>query len=263
MTFYTNDYDLSVATGMNMLLGNTNVKKVNRINTYTANKIFSGTNEISVYKNYYITHNRSVMSSNWDMGYYRRYTDNENYTLLNGYIPGIEDKSFFGSRCLVLKNEYIELDDFSAPRINPQVEQTNSVHNVYSENRIQCKITINITQSIYSKFENEQMFVNNWNNNDFSKEQMSTAIGNYIQNSISEIYNIQRRREIVIYRKKNSNSSDMKVEFSANPDGYDDWEIISDYDARMITESNEMILTITLSIEQGSIIHPFVKIYRF
>ena len=55
----------------------------------------------------------------------------------------------------------------------------------------------------------------------------------------------------------------MKVKFSANPDGYDDWEIISDYDARMITESNEMILTITLSIEQGSIIHPFVKIYRF
>ena len=43
----------------------------------------------------------------------------------------------------------------------------------------------------------------------------------------------------------------------------DDWEIISDYDARMTTESNEMILTITLSIEQGSIIHPFVKIYRF
>jgi hypothetical protein len=202
------------------------------------------------------------MSSNWDMGYYRQYTDNEKYSLLNGYIPGIEDKSFFGSRCLVLKNQYIELDDFSAPRINPRVEYLDSVHNMYSENRIQCKVIINITQSIYSKFENEPTFVNNWNNNDFSKEQMSTAIGNYIQNSISDIYNIQRKREVIVYRKHNTDSSDMNVEFKASPDGYDDWEVIGDYNAQMTTESNEMILTITLSIEQGYTIHPFVKIYR-
>ena len=262
VSFNTNDYELGTATGMNMLLGNTSVKSVNRLNTYTGNKVFVGKDEVDVRKNYYITHGRSVMSSNWDMGYYRKYTDNDNYSILNGYIPGIEDKSFFGSRCLVLKNEYIELDDFSSARVNPQVIYTDSVHNVYSENRIQCKISINITQSIYSKFENDQMFVSNWNNSDFSKEQMSTAIGNYIQNSVSEIYNIQRRREVIVYFRRNDFGSEMNVEFKPDPSGYGNWDVLGDYDAKMTTESNEMILTITLSIEQGYTIHPLVKIFR-
>ena len=262
VTFHTNDYSLGVSTGMNMLLANTSVKRLERLNTYTGNKVFVGTEELSVAKNYYITHGRSVMASSWDMGYYRKYTDNDAWSLLDGYIPGVEDKSFFGSRCLVLKNEYITIDDFSSARVNPQVTYTDSVHNVYSENRVQCRITINITQSIYAKFENEPVFTANWNNSDFDKEQMSTAVGNYIQNSVSEIYNIQRRREVTVYYRRNTAGTEMDVDFRADGNGYDGWSILEDYDAQMTTESNEMILTITLSIGQGYTIHPSVKIYR-
>ena len=58
--------------------------------------------------NMFSLEDRSLVSSNWDKDFYRNYTTKDNFNNINGYIPGIDDKSFFGSRCINLRN--IEFD---------------------------------------------------------------------------------------------------------------------------------------------------------
>ena len=82
---------------------------------------------------------------------------------MNGYVPGIEDKSFFGSKCFVYRNKFIELDDFSTTTTNNNHTIINSDYNVFSKNKKQYKLTINITQSIYNMLENDSVFKSNWN----------------------------------------------------------------------------------------------------
>lgn len=145
INFHINDLDFADAADISLLMANTKVKSVKRLNCYTENKVFDTTNEFDVYKNYFFDYNRSAFSANWDNKFYRKYSTNDVYELKSGYFPGIEDKSFFGSKCLVVKGEYIVIDDFSSARINPKVEYLNSSYNVYSENKKQCRMTINIT----------------------------------------------------------------------------------------------------------------------
>lgn len=259
--FYTNDYDFADAADISLLMANTKIKSVRRLNSYSENKVFDATSEFSVYKNYFLDYNRSVFSANWDNKFYRKYSSNDVYSLKSGYFPGIEDKSFFGSKCLVVKDEHITIDDFSSPRINPKVEYLNSSYNVYAENRKQCRVTINITQSIYSLFDNNETFKNNWVNSDGWAD-ADTSRANYIQNTISNIFNTQRKREVVLYGYKNSTES-MDVQFESDPNGYKTWSVIEDFDIETKIENNDMILVITISMERGLTVHPQLKIYRY
>ena len=71
--FDTNDDELGDAIGMSMLLGNTKISSVKRINSYSGNKIFSKNTKVE--KNYFLMQNKSIFSSNWDANYYREYDD--------------------------------------------------------------------------------------------------------------------------------------------------------------------------------------------
>jgi len=162
--FDTNDYKLGKIINMSMLLGNTSVKKINELKSYTGNKVFS--HNRNVIRNFFIRDSKSIFESNWDRNYYRHYNndnDENDFDYLNGYVPGIEDKSFFGSKCFVYKNEFIELDDFSTTTTNNNHTIINSDYNVFSKNKKQYKLTINITQSIYNMLENDSVFKSNWN----------------------------------------------------------------------------------------------------
>ena len=259
--FYTNDYDFADAANISLLMANTKVKSIRRLNSYSENKVFDATSEFSVYKNYFFDYDRSVFSANWDNKFYRKYTTNDSYNLKSGYFPGIEDKSFFGSKCLVVKGDYIIIDDFSSPRINPKVEYLNSSYNVYSENRKQCRITINITQSIYSLFDSNETFRSNWMNNDGWSD-ADTSRANYIQNTISNIFNTQRKREVVLYGYQTTTES-MDVKFESDSNGYKNWQVIEDFDTETRIENNDMILVITISMERGLTVHPQLKIYKY
>ena len=259
--FHTNDYDLADAAGVSLLMAGTRVKTIRRIGSYTENKVFETTAEFSVRKNYFFDTNRSVLSSNWDNGFYRKYTSQDAYGTKGGYFSGVEHKSFFGSKCLVIRSGFITLDDFTSSRINPKTEYLDSSYNVYSENRRQCRITINITQSIYSLFDTDETFAKNWENGDGWSD-TDTARGNYIQNTITRIFNTQRRREVTLYVRSNG-TEQADVMFSPDADGYSDgWERMDDFDAETRIENNDMILRVTFALERGVTVHPQIKIYR-
>ena len=73
VVFDTNDNELGDAISMSMLLGNTKISSVKRINSYSGNKIFSKNTKVE--KNYFLMQNKSIFSSNWDANYYREYDD--------------------------------------------------------------------------------------------------------------------------------------------------------------------------------------------
>ena len=261
MEFHMNDFELAESANVSLLMANTKVKSVKRLNTYTENKVFESTSEFDVYKNYFFDYNRSVFSTNWDNKFYRKYSENDSYELKCGYFSGIEDKTFFGSKCLVIKGDYITIDDFSSIRINPKVEYLNSSYNVYSDNKKQCRITINITQSIYALFDNDETFKSNWKNNEGWSD-VETSRANYIQNTITNIFNTQRKREVVLYGFNNSTQT-MDVQFESNESGYNDWKVIEDFDVDTRIENDDMVLIITISMERGLTVHPQLKIYKY
>lgn len=257
--FKTNDYELAKTLNMSLLLANTKLKNVKRINTYTGNKVFNG--KISVERNYFIVSNKSIFSSNWDKNYYRSYNskNEEKFSNINGYIPGIENKSFFGSRCMTLKNNYILLDDFSSPRANGgAIVRTDSSHNTYSKNTTQCKITINITQSMYSLFQNNSAFISNWEGLNANQD---TSMKNYIKNSISEIFNNQRTIEVELFGINDNSTESMQVDYNIIED-MTGWNKIENFKTEFNISNGDMIVTITMSENKHMIIHPQIKIYR-
>lgn len=259
LEFKTNDYDLMNTIDMSLLLANTTVKKVNRINTYTGNKVFD--KDTTIKKNYFVINNKSIFSSNWDKYFYRSYnsTNEDSYRSINGYIPGIEDKSFFGSRCLAMKNDYILINDFSNARSNNgSLVRVNSEHNTHSKNTAQYQFTINITQSIYSLFQNNSIFVANWNGLNTNQD---TAIKNYIKNTILNIFNTQRSKEIVLYSQYDSSHENMEVVYDDIED-LNSWLVVDNFKPEYSIVNSDMIVTITLPEMKHMNIHPQVKIYR-
>ena len=181
--YVANDYELSDVLNMSMLLANTKVSSVDRILSYTGNKVFNTTNG-NIQDNYFVKKNKSLFESNWDSQYYRSYKSEKQFTHMRGYYPGIEDKSFFGSRCLCLRNEFITLDDFTTNSSNQNkvVTVVDSDYNKFASNDKQYKIVINITQSIYTLFMNDKTFTGNWSE---SFTDVETSIKNYIASTIS------------------------------------------------------------------------------
>lgn len=103
------------------------------------------------------------------------------------------------------------------------------------------------------------MFRDNWST--ISRD-VQTSISNYIKNSISKIYNRQRKREVELLSIRDPKLDYMDVVFNS-PMDETDWDSINDYNAEMMVGQNdEMILVITMTERPGTKVHPKVKIYR-
>jgi hypothetical protein len=109
LDFYIND-ELKDILNVELLQANTLIKDIHSLLNYSGNKVFEDTKLQTVNKNYFLVPERSLLSSTWDYDYYRKYTSENNYEILGGQITGIDDKSFFGSRCMVIHEDYIELN---------------------------------------------------------------------------------------------------------------------------------------------------------
>ena len=106
---------------------------------------------------------------------------------MNGYLPGVEDKSFFGSRCISIHSDFILLDNFADAKTNGGVlKRVDSEYNTKTKNKKQCQFTINITQCIYSLFSSNSTFYANWD--EFTVD-VDTSVKNYIKNAIMNIFN--------------------------------------------------------------------------
>ena len=85
---------------------------------------------------------------------------------------------------------------------------------------------------------------------------------NYIKNSVSKIYNRQRRREVSLLIVRDPELTEMDVVFGV-PSQRDKWEETDDYDAEMtVSQNDEMMLVITMTERPGYKVHPVVKIFR-
>ena len=97
---------------------------------------------------------------------------------MNGYLPGVEDKSFFGSRCIAVHSDYILLDNFADAKTNGgELKRVDSEYNTKTKNKTQC---------IYSLFSSNSTFYANWD--DFTVD-VDTSVKNYIKNAIMNIFN--------------------------------------------------------------------------
>ena len=110
-------------------------------------------------------------------------------------------------------------------------------------------------------FDSDETFRNNWQNSDRWSD-ADTSRANYIQNTISKIFNTQRKREVVLYGYKNSTES-MDVQFKSESEGYSTWSVIEDFDTETRIENNDMVLVITIAMERGLTVHPQLKIYKY
>lgn len=257
--FEQNDYELGKVLDMSMLLANTKVKTVNNIHTYSGNKVFSANRDVK--NNFFILSEKSVFSSNWDRGYYRNYnkSDEDEFSILNGYIPGIEDKSFFGSKCLVFTNDYIEINDFPEEIIGNTYTKKDSIFNTNDKNMTQYSVTIDVTQSIIYMFQNNDKFKSNWLGLTYNTD---ISIQNYIKNVIMKIFNNQRKVDVTVYCRSGIDYP-APVMFS-EPDSLDDWKKMEDFKTEF-SEKEHLMLTITYRQQENtrSVIHPTIKIYRY
>ena len=259
ITMAQNDYTVAERCGISLLLSGTQIERVEKLNTYTGNRVIPETVNSPIERNYFVVSDWSVMRINWDAKYYRTYAEDGTYKLIDGYVPGIEDKAFIGSRCMILKSDHITLDDFSSVRIGARKEYVSSAYNTQAKNVRQVKMTINITQAIYYLFESSQAFIDNWVD---IQGDIETSVRNYIKNSVSKIYNRQRRREVSLLMVRDPELTEMDVVFGL-PSQRERWEETDDYDAQMtVSQNDEMMLVITMTERPGYKVHPVVKIFR-
>lgn len=261
INYDANDYELTDILNMSMLLGNTKISSVNRLLSYTGNKVYN-TTQGNIKENFFIRKDKSIFESNWDYQFYRSYKNEDMFTHMKGYYPGIEDKSFFGSRCLCIKNKYITLNDFTSNSANQNKVMTvvDSDYNKFSSNTKQYKIVINITQSIYTLFMNNQTFIGNWSE---SFTDVETSIKNYIASTISQIYNMQRKIEVELFKQSVNDVEDMEVILSV-PSDFDTqlWDKHENFKTEFSTKNDEIILTIWMEELNYTKVHPQIKIFR-
>lgn len=251
------DKKVSSLLGMNLLLSNTKVHSIKDVENYYGLKIDSNKRLPEYSKNFFST-TRNIFSSNWDKNYYRNYDGSEsNFTLLDGYIPGIEDKSFFGSKCLVLPKEtFFVVNDYSSS--NDTILKQSFTNDSYlgsSENNTQNKrdntksleVQINVSKAILNFFKKQQPnFVKNWDKFGYSTD---VAITNYINQTLSNYFSINDNIEVTVWQKEFS-SQQQEIVLKEIPEDFEqNWSLVKDH-YRTSFENNNGDLNLSLKFNE-------------
>lgn len=259
MTFDIDD-ELQYVLNIDLLRANTKILDIAQINNYTGNKIYEDSTYVSVNKNYFNIKTRSLLNTTWDYGYYRLYTNETDYVNKDGHITGIDDKSFFGSRCMVIHSPYLLLNKWSYPTSNDLYSMyvIDSKNNVNSKN-IKCmQIQINLTSVIYNYFINNDAFKENWNK---YKNTQNTGMYNYINNIISTYYNLNSDIDIELFAVDKELNKKINM-FEEEPSHFDFMYVYENYSTNIENKNGSYILTIIINQDKGMDIFPTVKIYR-
>ena len=257
--FYIDDKELGKDLKINLIQANTTLKHINYILTYTGNKVYSN-NRGYVTNNYFVQYNKSPLASNWDRDFYREYIDENKYNFYNGYLTGIDDKSFFGSRCMTLHYNYILIDSWNPQKSTNIIskKKSDSTFNVNSINIQGTQITLNVTQSIYNYFLNNDAFMHNWNEL-FTNSNI--AIKNYIDLTMSKFFNMESGMEMIVYKKDDYHNKGINI-LDSKPSKLDSWDICQNIESNFYTLNNELYLDVKLNETDNIQIFPTLKIYR-
>lgn len=256
------DDELKDVLNLDLLQSNTQVVDINNIKNYTGNKVFDDSHLQNLKHNYFLIPERSLLSTTWDNDYYRKYISEDSYEVKEGHITGIDDKSFFGSRCMVIKEPYLTLDTWSFITANDilSTEVTDDSFNVNSTNIKSLKITINLTSAIYNHFFNNKVFADNWIS---FKNTQHTGMKNYINNTLLTYYNLNSNIEVIIYKKdiQQTESINILTEKPVNLDTeYSIYEGINV--SAPVLKDDFYTLTVTIPQITGMNIYPIIKIHR-
>lgn len=257
--FYVDD-ELKDILNVDLLQSNTKLKSINRIKNYTGNKVFEDTQLQKLNKNYYLINERSLLSAPWDNNYYRKYTSENEYTGIDGHKTGIDDKSFFGSHCMVIHNEYILLNTWKYATANDilTVNFSDASFNMSDNNQRTTTITINISSAIFNHFINNSQFNENWI---YFKDSQYAGQKNYINNTLSVYYNDKSKIEVELFSKDTEPNSVINI-VTEKPDNLSTYNKYENYSTKFETKENLNTLTIVLNETTGKNIYPTVKIYK-
>lgn len=257
--FYVDD-ELKDVLDVDLLQANTKFKDINTIKNYTGNKVFEDTKLQTLNQNYFILPERSLLSSTWDSDYYRIYNNENDYDIKEGHKTGIDDKAFFGSRCMKLLHEYITLDTWVYNTANDiyEVYTRDSQSNLKSGNTRSLEIDINLTSAVYNHFINNKVFMENWN---YFKDSQYTGMKNYVNNTLSTFYNINSTIEVVLYAIDTDETSNINI-LNEKPDNLDNYYIYENYSTKFEQKNGLNMLYIIINQVTGMNIYPQLKIYK-
>lgn len=258
VSYAIDDLELGTIIDVDLLCANTVISNVEKLINYTGNKVFATSNN-KVLLNYFTVPERSLFSSTWDTGYYRLYKSENQYDPYDGQLTGIDDKSFFGSRCMVIKHPYIELDTWVYDTANDLYATSivDSEFNTDSGN-VKCfQIDINISNVLYHYFINNKNFVSNW---EAFKNSQHTGMKNYINYTMVSFYNFNSDVELTI--QKVDTDANHPINIIETNDISNNYSIYENFKSSIRFVNNEYVMSIIINQTTGMDIHPVIKIYR-
>lgn len=243
---FNEDETLMKEIGLNCLLGNTLVSQVNKLKNYYGFKIFELNKHGNLKDvNMFVIPERSVMSSNWDEGYYRLYK-NKSFQKVDGFVPGVEDKSFFGSKGIKLKNVSVEIKEWTGSEISV-TSQKISAYATNTENHVVGKslnVRINLTQTFCDNFKESDksgsVFRSNWF--DFGVN-TDIAKNNFLKQSLINYFKLNNKNDVQIFAKKKENGREILL---SEPTNISEFSEVKNFDSVYFKENDELFLDITL-----------------
>lgn len=260
--FNTND-NISNIIGIDCLLANTQVSKINPIKNYTCNKIVKTGNFVK--NNFFILPTKEMFSTCWDNNIYRLYKNDTQFDGLSGYITGIEDKTLFGSKCIVIHDNEIIIQKYDYDNNNNVIENIGTSNfNENAEAQNTYNININLTKLFYNNIINDQNFYTNWtlSISDMSKSQ--TAMNNYISNTLLKFFNVNNNFTLHMYRKYDINKLDSDSAFIYNmPEDFSEYEEYMNFTTNYEISDNDLFINITIPEYSNYYYYLIIKINRY
>ena len=244
---------------MDTLSANTKVVSINSLANYYYNKIVD--NGCTCVYNYFMTKYRSPFLTDWD-AIYRLYKDDTNYTLLNGYISGITDKMFFGSKCLNITNDSIVLQKWNHNKDNNNYTISLAKYNETTKPTTSYKIRLNLTKTFYNHIISCTSLSTNWNViSDVLN--IESYITNYINNTLIKLYDFRNNFDLTLYKKYSAKHLEPHQIFvKEQPEDFNEYEIDTNYTTEFTELNNELILTLTINTYGNYYLYPIMKINK-
>lgn len=223
LEFDLDETDLVERTKTDYNSCNTSFRSIDSVKNLYASKVYNEINNLSLKKNYFVVPEFSLVCSDWDKNFYRMYTSENDYVEVNGVVPGTEDTTFFGSKCIKVKDDKnVIITDWSyndcLKVVNNSVDEYSTTQKSVSYNS--KEVSFNLTLALYNYFINNAQFRSNWKSFQFD----NTYIRNYIKNCLQKYFKIDQKRNFKLYIKASSNQSEILLKAPENLEGYSEYK---------------------------------------
>lgn len=250
--------DVVSLTKKSFLNSNTAIKSLNDLERSYGNKVFKAYVDGELGTNLFESDKLSLVSSNWDSHYYKLWDESSPTSQpkeINGYATGIEDKTYFGSKCIVLNDPEIELSnwDYSTNLISWESVSSDytTIDKALKRNKKAYKVSINLTLALYNYFSyiDTRLRDNFKDFNDITQQ----VYNNYIKNTLSKFFDIKNREAIQLYSTVNNINKSSESLFSlVEPvDLEKNWKRESNFESTYSIYNGETILTLSLPQKEG------------